>query len=431
MMDLQLLSEGLDFCKKRRKWVLLCALFGVSSYGVYRVYQLPGVTRKRRKLFKFLTAFFSMAELVSDSAETVGVVSKDMKEFLMSDSDEIPKSLRQISKIATSDEFSDSLTRVSEALTVGILRAYRSEMRSKGGAGESVSFTDKVMDKILSSAGTGFVSVVAGSFARNLVQGFYSGVESANSSSGNVMANGRDHRVDLSSVPRWLNVICADKCKDFMVNCIQVFVSTAVAVYLDKTLDINAFDEICAGLTNPSHESRMRDMLVSVCNGAVETFVKTSHHVLTSKSTDSNAHSSFSNSSVDDSKYTSLNGPEFSNGEKEAIPLYLTDMQVSSDNQGGGWSSTVLSTLSVPSNRRFVFDVTGRVTFETFKSAVEFLQWKVIEGLKRSSHAVHDHVVHKGRQAVKYFGLKSYVCVTLCFALLLHMICSTRALLPA
>uniref|UniRef100_A0A7C9ANC2 Protein PHLOEM PROTEIN 2-LIKE A10 n=1 Tax=Opuntia streptacantha TaxID=393608 RepID=A0A7C9ANC2_OPUST len=431
MMDLQFLSKGLDFCKKRKKWVLLCAFFGASSYGTYRVYQLPGVARKRRKLFKLLTAFFSMAELVSDSAETIGVVSKEMKEFLRSDSDEIPKSLRQISKIATSDEFSDSLTRVSEALTVGILRGYRSEISSESGVEGSVSFTDKVMDKILSSAGTGFVSVIAGSFARNLVQGFYSSAESVNGSCGNGMANGTNDKVDLSSVPRWVNVICADKCKDLMANCIQVFVSTAVAAYLDKTLDINAFDEIFAGLANPNHENKMKDMLVSVCNGAVQTFVKTSHHLLTSKNRNSNTHSSLSNSSVDDGNYTTLNGQEFNNGEKEAIPLCLTDTQVSNDNQGGSWSGMVLSTLSVPSNRRFVLDVTGRVTFETFKSVLQLVQGKVTEGLERSSYAVHDHIVHKGRQAVQYFGLKSYVCFTICFALLLHMICSTRALLPA
>lgn len=409
-MDLQLLDKGLDFCRKRKKWVLLCALFGASSYGAFRVYQLPSVTRKRRRLLKLLSAFFSVAELVSDSAETIGVVSRDLKEFLKSDCDEIPNSLRQICKIARSDEFSNSLTRVSEALTVGIFRAYGSEMSNDVGVEGNVGFMDRIMDRITSSEGTGFVSVVAGSFARNLVLGFYSNGEFGGSSSGGIVANGMNDRVEFSSLPRWVNVICADKCKDLIANCIRVFVSTAVGVYLDKTMDINAFDEIFAGLTNPNHENKMREILVSVCNNAVETFVKTSHHVLTSKSTSSNTHLSFSSSSGNRSESTSLNAYELSTGEKEAIPSHnLTDRQVSDDIKGSGWSSMVSSVLSVPSNRRFVLDVTGRVTFETLRSVIEFLRWKVSEGLKSSSYAVHHHVVDKGRQAVRYFGLKSYV----------------------
>lgn len=428
-MDLPLLSKGLSLCKKRKKWVLLLALFGASSYGAYRVYHSPSLTRKRRRLLKLLTAFFSVVESVSDSAETIGVVSKDLKEFLKSGSDGIPNSLRQISKIARSDEFSNSLTRVSEALTVGILRAYRSEISDEGGSGGNGSFTEQVMDRILSNAGTGFVSVVAGSFARNLVMGFYCSGESVGSSSGNRVVRVLDDGVDIVSVPKWVSVICSDKCKELMANCIQVFVSTAVTIFLDKTMDINTYDELFTGLTNPNHESKMRDILVSVCNGAVETLVKTSHHVLTSKNTNSDVHSSSSCSSRDHGDSANLNECEVTNGEKGAI--HLTDRRVSDGSQGGSWGSMVLSTLSVPSNRRFVFDVTGRVTVETFKSFVEFLRWKLSDGWKRSSGTVHDRVMDKGLQVVTYVGLKSYVLVTICLALFLHIICGTRALLPA
>ncbi|KAF3623897.1 hypothetical protein FXO38_25122 [Capsicum annuum] len=103
-------------------------------------------------------AFISMSEMVSDSSEVVSVVSKDLKELLQSDSDEIPRSLKQLPKIARYEEFSNSVVRVSLALTVGILRGYGSENKSEIEEVGASSFID--MDRMMSTVGTRFVSVV-------------------------------------------------------------------------------------------------------------------------------------------------------------------------------------------------------------------------------------------------------------------------------
>ncbi|KAL3505045.1 hypothetical protein ACH5RR_034886 [Cinchona calisaya] len=426
-MDLDLLvKKGLNFSRRKKKWLIVLGFVGFSSYGVYKVYHLPTVVKKRKRFLKLLEALFSIAEMVSESADTISIVSRDFKEFLQSDSDEIPTSLKQLSKIARSDEFSGSLTRVTEAMAIGVLRAYRSENKGEIEEVGKLSFSDRIMDKLMSSAGTGFVSVVVGSFARNLVMGFYSNGKTIQG------FNGDGHNgVNSSSqsMPGWVNVVCDDKCKVLIADCIKTFVSTAVAVYLDKTMSINFYDELFSGLTNPKHQTQVGDILVSLCNGAVETLVKTSHQVLTASKSNAGSNSSSSCSTVDKNEASSPASNKLL--DLEAAVSKTEEVSRPMNYPNSGWVSSVSSTLAVPSNRKFVLDMTGRVTFETIRSLVEFFFWKISEGLKRSFAVIREDIIDRGLEVIRYVGAKSSVILTICLALFLHVLGSGRILLPA
>lgn len=449
-MDLGLLNRGLDLARKKRKWVFLLAAFGITGYGVYRVYNSPSVVRKRKKFYRLLSALVSIAESVSDSAETFGILSKDLREFLQSDSDEIPNSLKQISKIAQSKEFSDSVVRVTASLTRGVLRGYQAESREIGSGVESGSgFYDRFMDKLFSNAGSGFASVVIGSFARNLVLAFFSNGESDAQLNLGAKLNVEDSVSTNGSLPRWVDVTCDDRYRELIGGWIQMFVSTAVAVYLDRTVNINTYDEFFAGLTNPKHEKQVRDLLVSVCSGSIETLVKTSHQVLTSSNSDVMSESACSDVSslvVTHSKsdvgsktlYPPLNDVQNvisvnHNRHGRGIFFNIKEARRESSCESGqtGWISTVSSTLAVPSNRKFVLDVTGRVTFETVRSFLEVLLEKVFTGVKRSARAVNEATVDRGLQAVRYVTAKASVVAAICLSLCLHVLDDTRALMPA
>lgn len=400
------MDKSLNFSRKNKKWLILLAAFGVSGYGVYKVCNLECVSRKRQRLGKILGGLVRIMEVVSDSSEMIGVVARDLKEFLGSDSDEIPNSLKQLSKIARSDEFTESLSRVSEAVALGVLRGYRAE---SGNVGGDSGFVDGVMEKLTSKAGTGFVSVVVGSFARNLVLGFQASNEGLNGSQ------------NLNS-SKWVDLLCDERCKVVIADSIQTFVSTAVAVYLDRTASVNIYDDMFSALTNPKYRTQMRDVLVTVCNGAVETLVKTSHQVLTSSNSNSF-------SGVEDSGASSKTGDELYG--QAGYSAKMQEKNSYFDIQNNPWVTNVSSTLAVPSNRKFVLDMTGRVTFETVRSLVEFVLRKLMDGLRRSFNVLHQEVLGRGLEVVQYVGAKSSVIVTICVAMYLHILGGTRAFLPA
>ncbi|URE35313.1 Protein PHLOEM PROTEIN 2-LIKE [Musa troglodytarum] len=386
---------------RRRRWLILAAAaVVVSGYGAYRIYHLPSVARRRRKLFRLLSALAAAADAAASSAEAVSLVSSDLNRFLRSDADDLPSSLKQLSKIVRSNEFSGSVSSISESLTIGLVRGLQSNGpmvdSSVSETGTGARFSDRVMDKLFSAAGTGFASVVVGSLAKGLVMGFYTRESTGGESDG-------IERSDSQVVPQWFQLVCSDESRSLIGNVVQLFVSTAVAVYLDKTMDINTYDELFSGLTNPKHEAKMKDMLVSMCNGAVETLVKTSHQVISSNS----------------------GSPEV---RAEDLPR-VEELDQKKD--GGEWVDQITSKLAVPSNRRFILDVTGRITFETVRSFLDFVLWKIYDGAKRGVNSAREELVVKGLEVVRYISAKSMVIITICLSLCMHIFMGTRVLVPA
>lgn len=402
-MDLQLVKKGLDFSKKKKKLLLLLAACSFTSYSIYRAYRLPLVAHKRKRVLKLLGALFSVTEAVSDSAEAIGIVSREMKDFLLSESDQIPNSLKQISKIVSSKELSGSVVNVTQAVTVGTLRGYKLHSRRDDGANENSSFMNQVMDKLFTPAGSGFASAIVGSFARNLVMAFYTEAQSV--------------RASLSDspnlVPKWVDEVCCnDKFTEMIGDCVHLFVSTAVSVYLDKTMNINTFDDFFTGLTNPKHEKEVKGMLLAVSNGATETLVRTSHQVLTSSDPSSQLPLAIHKSS----------------GRNE---IGLSSRNSLAEVKNHRLVDRMSSTLAVPGNRRFFLDLTGRVSFEMVRSFLEILLEKIHEALRRSSDVVCEAVVNSSVEVARYVSAKSSAIATICLSSCLHILDSVWIMVPA
>ncbi|KAL6906292.1 hypothetical protein ACP4OV_003893 [Aristida adscensionis] len=355
--------------RRRARRLLLAAAAATAGYGLYRLYR-----HHRRRI----VAALSLADAVSQ-------VGSDLADFLRSDSDQIPRSLLQLSKLAASEPVASAASSLSESVASGVLRALASQKQHQN---PQTPLQDRILDRLLSPAGAGFASAVVGSFARNLV--LSSCGDRADSPA---KAGAREE-------PEWLAALCSARGKEAAADLVRVFVSTAVAAYLDRTVSVRTSSQVLAGLSDPRHEAKVKDLAVSVCNGAVETFVRTSRQL----------------------------AKEATIARMEAAAAMDRDLRNSDTHCV---IQKVSSTLAVPSNRRFVLDVTGRVTAETVRSFLDFLAQRVSDGARKSIVTARNEVAERGLVAVKYLGAKSMAIFTISLALCMHILMGTRFLLPA
>ncbi|KAM0899946.1 hypothetical protein ACQ4PT_020954 [Festuca glaucescens] len=357
----------MDALAPTRRLLLPTAAAATAGYGLYLLYH-----HHRRRV----AAVLSLADALSQ-------VGSDLADFLRSDSDEVPQSLLQLSKLAASDHVSSAASTLSESVSSGVLRALSSHRAARDPS--SPPLHDRILDRLLSPAGTGFASSVLGSFARNLVL-------SCRDPGAKPQARGE---------PEWLAALCSDRGKEATAELVRVFVSTAVAAYLNGSVAVavRTSDQVLAGsIANPKQEAMLKDLLVSMCNGAVETFVRTWRQV----------------------------AKEASNSQTE-----VTVVREVRDSGHGCVMERVSSTLAVPNNRRFVLDVTGRVTAETVRSLLEFSTQRVSAGARKSIVIARDEVAERGLVAVKYLSAKSMAIYTLCLAMCMHISVGMRFMLPA
>uniref|UniRef100_A0ACD5UQ23 Uncharacterized protein n=2 Tax=Avena sativa TaxID=4498 RepID=A0ACD5UQ23_AVESA len=361
------MDRVLAFSRRRRR-LILCA--GAAS-AAYLLYHHPAVAARRRRISRLTSALSSLADAVT-------AVAADLAAFLRSDSDVLPPTLTQLSKLASSPEAFASASALSGALTAGVLRGYTSAS-GPASSGE-VAFSDRLVEKMFSPSGERLVSAVAGSFGRDLVLAFYSVPSDPSESSG-------------SSPASWVDVVTRGSCRRAIRSWVEVFTATAVGVFIDKTIHINTYDQICAAATNPAYDARLQKLLVALCSASIETLVKTSHSVLSNTNGNANDNSSSSG-----------------NGEIRE-----------------GWAQTVSSALAVPGNRKLVLDLTGRATFEAVRSFLEFVLWRLHDGAKAGG----DATVRAGLCALRYMSERSMVITAICIVLCLYVLNGTWLLAPA
>lgn len=89
---------------RRQKQVALAAALGLSAYAGYRAYHSQRLSSTQQYVKRLGELLASAGNVSVDTLELAGQVAGDLKRFLASDGDDLPRSVRQLAKLLQSEE---------------------------------------------------------------------------------------------------------------------------------------------------------------------------------------------------------------------------------------------------------------------------------------------------------------------------------------
>jgi len=233
-------------------------------------------------------ALKNVVETASDTAESLRTLARDAREFLSSDSEVVPQSIRQAIKLASCEETQEAVQANVQATLKGVLNQTRdpnaaaedssspSSSASTSGRSAEEDAVDAppgalkkrkasttstmlatTLEKVFSKKGSGFFSIIAASVARQTIQ--------------TLMENASEQTSDGEAFEKYRDLLLSEEGKQFISDLLVTLVVESTAVYMDKTVHINYYDQILESAIKPQHKSFVENLCVKLCRVWTET----------------------------------------------------------------------------------------------------------------------------------------------------------------
>lgn len=356
------------------KKVFWAALAFGGCYGAYRVYNSVSVAEQRSRLIKFYNSFVSAVDAFSSVSSVVRLAAKDLERFISSEADELPQSIQQLMKIFHCIEFQSAIAYTSRSVTEGVISASQVSYSNPSTSSQSrgPSSLEIVLDRLLSDRGKNFASALVGKAVRNFTYAFFEQQQKAVS-----RVKGRSND-ETQQAQKWLDVVVTvsstPRGRELISFIISTFTACAVSTFLDKTENVNMYDDIVSSITKAESRQPMTELLKSICGEAVESLVRTSHDVLTSSQKPREPQSPTTpkeappgTSSLEPRTYF-VDAPSCQRTPMnlQVVPL-IEKGRVSSKKT---WPVEVIKLLAVPESRKILTDVAGTITDKGIRTSV-------------------------------------------------------------
>ncbi|CAI5507187.1 unnamed protein product [Closterium sp. Naga37s-1] len=289
----------------RRVAVLLGAATaaGGGIYIAYKVSNSEYYRRQRQRVRDAWILFSRLYNAVFAASELSTTVLTDVRAFIESDSDEVPRSVRQILKLSSSEEFQRAVVRTTYSVTEGVLHGVclssawngpdetASACPAQGTNGVDSSsgisgmpvrrmgLVESVLDKLFTDEGRTFASAVVGKAMRSLVVSL---VDKLSSPPGGVSASGGATGASSAAGSRqaltgWelilVELATNEKGKALLTDIVATFAVNAVGTFIEKTRNVNVYHDILAAVSR--HQELVKDVGAHILTRTAETTVAT------------------------------------------------------------------------------------------------------------------------------------------------------------
>lgn len=175
---------------RNRQYVALACAATAAGVAAYQLAH-PRVKATQAALQRAADTLDKYSNAAASAGEALAILSADIKQFLASDADELPPSLRQLGKLVRSQEMQDTLASCIASAVKGMLAS--GSPAADGAPGEP-SVVDKVIEAVLSDRGQSLVGLAVRTAAQTSSETFcaalQTGIEAAMGSSSSSCSRG-------------------------------------------------------------------------------------------------------------------------------------------------------------------------------------------------------------------------------------------------
>lgn len=237
--------------RNNRRYILAGgAVVAVLGTLAYRAYESDAYGRSKRYITKLRASLQKYSDALATGGDISASILRDLQEFLQSEGNEVPPTLRQVSKLLQSQEFTSTASSTVSAIYQGIAgpSAASGQQDDHQPRQQQQGTVDKILDALLSDRGHSLVSVAVSMAAKNMVSSYVE--TTARAAAAN---QGDDNTPQQDSTDKMFSFLSTPEGQQLAVMAVAAFASNGMRVYMDKSLEVNFYEDLFSSMAKPHH----------------------------------------------------------------------------------------------------------------------------------------------------------------------------------